>query len=142
MKKNKKVLIDANYFCALNNVNDALFKKAKNLAVKLADKNYRILTLNYIVSEALTVLSLRVGKKAAVNFGRKMFNNQRIQILRVSDKEEKEAFKIFLKVKNKNFSFVDAVILQILKDEKIDYLLTFDKQLKRQAKKRNHRTLK
>lgn len=135
MVKNKSVFIDSNYFCGIHNLDDTLHNKSKKFRHKLKDKNFKLFVSNYIVSEILTVLSQRVGKTIANEFGANIYQKKgSIKILRTNREIELKSFKIFKKIKSKNFSFVDATNLALIKKHKINFLLTFDSQLIKIAK--------
>lgn len=134
MGTSKTIFIDANYFCGLYNSKDTLNQKSINSSKVLKEKGYKSYVSSYIVVEAMTILSQRVGKNIAILFWEKI-NNGTIDIIYLDKKLQFESFAIFEKIKNKNISFVDASILALMKKYKINYLLTFDKQLIKEAKK-------
>ncbi len=136
MAIDKTVFIDSCCFCGLNNSKDTLHIKSKLAFSSLRKEEHKLFTSNFIISETITVLSQRAGKKAASKFGEDIFNQDNlIEILRTNISDEINSFNIFKKVKSKNISFVDVSTLALMKKYKINYLLTFDKKLIIEAKK-------
>lgn len=134
VQNSKKVFIDTNYFCGLYNPKDTLNKQSINASKVIKQKDYDIYVSNYIILESLTIISQRVSKKTALTFWGKI-HDKRAKIFYVDKIIQKNSFKIFKKVKSKNFSFVDATTLAFIKKYKINFLLTFDSQLIKIAEK-------
>ncbi|MBU0618866.1 PIN domain-containing protein [Patescibacteria group bacterium] len=138
----KSIFVDTNYFCGLYNSADTLHLKSKEIFEKFKKTQHKLYTSSFIVAEVLTVLSQRIGKKSSIDFGTDILSQENlIKILRINTKIERDAFVIFKKIKSKNFSFVDALSLALIKKHKINLLLTFDKQLVNLAKTNNIKIL-
>jgi predicted nucleic acid-binding protein len=142
MAVNKTLFLDTNYFCGLHNPKDSLYLKSRKAFIKIKKEKYILHISNFILAEVFTILSQKVGKRIAIQFGRNLFSSYSpINIIRMTGKDELSSFNIFQKVKSKNFSFVDANSLALMKKFKINYLLTFDNQLIQEAKKYNIKSL-
>ena len=118
------LFVDANFFCALYNDSDAHYSKAEVIATRLND--FRLLTSNFVLLETYTVLSQRASKKEAIAFGERLKKDSPYAIYWISKQLEEDVWKIFISIKDKNFSYVDASILTVIKREKISHLLSFD----------------
>lgn len=118
------LFVDANFFCALYNDSDAHYSKAEAIATRL--NGFRLITSNFVLLETYTVLSQRASKKEAVAFGERLKKDSPYAIYWISKEFEEEVWRIFTSIKDKNFSYVDASILAIIKREKINHLLSFD----------------
>lgn len=118
------LFVDANFFCALYNDSDAHYAKAEIIAARLND--FRLITSNFVLLETYTVLSQRASKKEAVAFGERLKKDSPYAIHWINKEFEEEIWKIFTLIKDKNFSYVDASILAVIKKEKITHLLSFD----------------
>lgn len=132
---NSPLFIDSNFFCALYNNIDSLHLKAKLLAPSLKDT--QLVISNFVLLETYTVLSQRASKKRALQFGNHVANNNPYDIFWIDRNLEDEVWKIFSSIKDKNFSYVDASILAVLKKEKIHHVLSFDSGFKKQEKEFN-----
>ncbi|MDO8657351.1 MAG: PIN domain-containing protein [Candidatus Levybacteria bacterium] len=120
--------VDTNFLCALYNRTDSLHERAKQ-QVPLLKKFYPVIS-NFILLESYTILSQRAGKLNAIEFKKKIYNNNDYQIIWIDKEFENNIWKIFKKIKDKNFSYVDVSILAIIKQEKIKHLLSFDESFK------------
>lgn len=118
------LFVDANFFCALYNDSDAHYSKAEVIATRLND--FRLITSNFVLLETYTVLSQRASKREAIAFGELLKKDSPYAIYWISKEFEEEVWKIFKSIRNKNFSYVDASILAVMKKEKISHLLSFD----------------
>lgn len=118
------LFIDTSYLCAYYNKLDSLHDKAKGLFPKLPEFN--IIISNFILLECYTVISQRVSKKHALLFKEDMYNQKYYSIFWIGRKLEDEAWTIFQSIKDKNFSYVDASTLAVMKSQKITHLLSFD----------------
>ncbi|MEK7534716.1 MAG: PIN domain-containing protein [Patescibacteria group bacterium] len=131
----QSLFIDTNVICSLYNPKDSLNTKAEE--GKHLFKEYQPVLSNFILLETYTILSQRVSKEFAIKFGQDIQQEHRYVIYWIDKKLEEEVWKIFKSIKNKNFSYVDASILAIMKKEKISHLLSFDttfKNLQKQFK--------
>ncbi len=125
MTKHSRIVIDSNYYLALVNPLDSLHQNAVNLTHQI-EKSQAVIS-GYIFSEITTVTSQKIGKQAAVDLGASLLNNPLIQMTTVNHSLFLASWKIFLKLKQKNLSFVDCSILALMKQLNIKQLLSFDR---------------
>jgi len=129
------VLIDSNVFIALVAEEDALHKGAISSWENLKLSSSLLITSNVVISETITVLSLRTGKLDALRFINMIYNSQITTVLRSNEEDELLAVAIFKKAESKNISFADCLTLALMKVHQVSTLLTFDVQLQKMAKK-------
>jgi len=120
----QSLIIDTNVICALYNSEDSLYQKAQRIKHLLTE--YNPVVSNFILLETYTVLSQRVSKEFAVSFGKRVRERHSYAVVWINRKLEQDIWKIFVSIKDKNFSYVDASILAVMKKEKISHLLSFD----------------
>lgn len=118
------IFIDTNFLCALYNEKDSLHEKARAIWPTLEDFDY--VASNFILLEAYTILSQRASKVQAIAFGNYVRKENPYTIVWIDRNLEKDIWNIFKSIKDKNFSYVDASILAVIKKEKISHLLSFD----------------
>ena len=118
------LFVDTNYLCAFYNRSDSLHEKAKKYSSLLQE--FHIVISNFILLESYTVLSQRVSKNHVLTFKEDMYNEKYYRIYWVDKNLEENVWSIFKSIKDKNFSYVDASILAVMKKEKISHLLSFD----------------
>jgi len=122
------LFVDTNYLCALYNKLDSLHEKAKKLYSSLQEFN--VVISNFILLESYTVLSQRVSKNHVLTFKEDIHNEKYYRIYWVDKNLEENVWSIFKSIKDKNFSYVDASILAVMKKEKISHLLSLDASFK------------
>lgn len=119
-----RIVVDSNYYLALVNPLDSLHQNAVNITHQIEKKQAVI--SDYIFSEITTVISQKISKQAAVELGSSLLNNPLIQMTTINHSLFLASWKIFLKLKQKNLSFVDCSILALMKQLNIKQLLSFD----------------
>lgn len=125
------ILLDTSFICSLHLPEDSLHHKALTISKELVNQKVNLYISNFILLEVLTVLSQRKSRKLAIEFGRSVKEEPVIKTIRIDGILEEYSWKIFLKTKEKDLSFVDCSTLAVLDKEKVDYLITFDKLFNR-----------
>ncbi len=135
MGDSRKTLVDANVFIALLNKDDTLHERAISLWSNLKRENRELVTLNVVASEALTVLSQRGNKMLALELADTLYGvgENDIDVLYADKVLEERALERFRNIRNKNMSFVDAIILATLEQYAIPALASFDRTLQKHA---------
>ena len=85
-----------------------------------------LITSNYIFDEIMTLAKLRLGFDVAATFGEKLWSQEIAGLVRVTAQDEAEAWKIFLKFKDKGFSFTDCTSFAIMERLCISEAFTLD----------------
>ncbi len=117
------ILLDSSVVIAAFRQNE----KMHNEAIDIIKKSWKIIILDYILSEILTVLKMRESHGIAVKCLDFLNNNNNIDILKVSDLEFDRSLNFF-ETNNNKLSFVDILLLEVKKYRNIK-LATFDKDL-------------
>lgn len=121
------LFVDSDGFVALSKEDDANHTKALKLLQKAIGADISFVTSNYVFSEVVTVLSQRLGHKAALEFIKEMKSPASGYAIRWIDEDiEQEAISIFSKQTSKNVSFVDCTNMAIMKLYGIDVIFSFD----------------
>ncbi len=134
--KIRAVVVDSNILIALFNQDDSLHERAAALWREFRDDPGILLyTSNFVLSEVLTVLRLRVGRAAALSFGAIVFGQTRaLHVVYIDHELMKQAYEIFSTVPIKDFSFVDASLVALSEAFQAE-LATFDKHLRTWSKR-------
>jgi len=117
------ILIDTSAWYAYIDKSDADHDAAVNLVRGL---NRPLITTNYIFDEILTLVKIRIGSHIAINFGRKLWNQEVATLIRVIEEDELKAWEIFVEYEDKGFSFTDCTSFAIMDRLKIDTAFAFD----------------
>jgi predicted nucleic acid-binding protein len=67
-----------------------------------------LFTSNVVVHEAITLIRLRLGYEQAVQFGKQLLAETTVPIVRVTSDDERQAWNIFQRYRDKRLSFVDC----------------------------------
>src|SRR5689334_22371162 len=103
------IFVDTDAFIASLKADDPNHERAKDLFERLKQHPIQFMTSNYVFSEAITVLSQRVSKAAALAYIDTMTATESpFQIRRIGEAEEAEALTVFKAQTSKNTSFVDC----------------------------------
>ncbi len=121
-----KVFIDTGAFLALANKSDSLHDLTATVYREAVDQNATFYTSNYVIDETITLVRARANHKAAVAFINSL-DISRIKILRVADRDERTAKDIFIKYRDKDFSFTDCTSFALMDKHPINSALSLDK---------------
>lgn len=124
-----RLFIDTSAFVALEDEDDKEHKAALDYREKIRREEtpFRALyTSNYILDEVVTLLRLKLGHQAAVVFGENLRRSKVLRRLRVTPAIEDNAWKIFKKYSDKDFSFTDCTSFVLMEQEAISTAFTFD----------------
>lgn len=130
----RKILVDADIFVALNCEHDSSHKKAV-LLNNLLSPEVTIMVSDPAFGEAITVISQKAGLDKAIEFAEKVLDSQ-IDIVEVDAKLRRAALDIFKKQTSKNSRFTDCINMAIMKNEGIGTIFSFDEQYKKNKFKR------
>ncbi len=86
-----------------------------------------LLATNFIFDETITLLRSRLGWNVAKDFGQKLKKSSFATLISVKDEDEDRAWEIFLKYKDKDFSYTDCTSFAVMERLKMDTAFSFDK---------------
>lgn len=121
-----KVIIDSNVFVAVFLLEDSLHIPATQLVSQLKRQGTIFCTINLVLQESATVLSMRKGMTSARTFYASVHDFVD-QMVPFDEIVEKESWKIFLSQTKKGTSFVDCAILASARHYQIDKIASFDR---------------
>jgi len=125
------IFIDTNFYVSLENKADSNHEKAKEILNSLIQKDPQFFTTTLILYETVTVISLRVGREAAIYF--KDNFDPATRVLWLDKAIETKAWNLFRKIKDKDVSFVDCYSFALLGELMVREVLTFDKDFAKQG---------
>ena len=85
-----------------------------------------LVTSNLVIYETLTLIRMRLGFEPAVRFGRRLFDEAITPCLRVTTKDESNAWTLFRRYRDKRFSFVDCTSFVLMERCGIRTAFAFD----------------
>jgi len=117
------IFVDTSAWYALLDKNDA----NHYAAVKFYDSLvHPLVTSNYIADEVITLARIRLGYKVAVEVGQKLWDESIANLIRVMPEDEKKAWEIFVKYRDKTFSFTDCSSFALMERIGITEVFAFD----------------
>ena len=127
------VFVDASPLYALNSLHDQYHLKSQALLKSIKKQRLKMVTTDYVVDEALTVLitSRKGGYHFALNLLKYLFgkskDNSMIKIEWISQDRFRLAAEIFRRYnRDKTWSFTDCASFTVMKELKIKTAFTFD----------------
>lgn len=88
--------------------------------------NQSLLTTDYIVDEALTLLKARGKPRLALKLGERFFNGDLAQVHYLTEDDIRTAWQVFRTYTDKEWSFTDCASKVIIGRLGITYALSFD----------------
>jgi len=139
MAYNASVIVDTSFFVAFICSQDSNHSKSMDFLEHLL-KNYDVYISNYIYLEFATIASQRIGKEGLRNI-LSQFPLFGITEIFISEDLHDKIKKEFVKLVDKNISFVDLSTSYIAKKHNIENVLTFDKHFKKVGKQYGFKVL-
>ena len=118
--------MDSNGWVAISNKKDQFHDNAVKLNKELLENGNRYVTSNFVLDEVYTVLLMRIGHFAAVDFGERIRQAQTVNIIHISADIEEKAWKIFKKYSDKEFSFTDCSSFAVMQGLNLKEAFTND----------------
>ncbi len=135
LEETPKLLLDTSFIVALFYGDKSSIDKAQMVLPALITVDHLYIN-NYVLSEVLTVLSQRIGKKKT-KVALETLQNNRVELLNVPRAVEDRAYDEFLKIHQKNISYADVMLVLHAKEKGIDGILTLDNHFLYLGKKYN-----
>ena len=119
------VFIDTGAVLAIADKSDMSHALVTSIYQQVIEQRAILYTSNYIIDETITLIRARVGHKAATSFING-FAASKIKVLWVTRSDEDAAKEIFIKYKDKDFSFTDWFSFSLIDRYLIDTILSLD----------------
>lgn len=122
----RRVFVDTGAFVALRNRREAEHAQARDTLSKLVTERAVLLTSNYVVAETYTALLVRIGGSEAIEWGRRLRVSDAIELVRVDEQLEHDAWRILESHEDKSWSYVDATSFALMDREGVNEAFAFD----------------
>lgn len=122
----RSVFVDTSAFVALRNAAEAEHGRARAALSDLIAEGAALYTSNYVFAETYTALMVRVGRGEAIEWGRRFRASGAIDLVRVEDDVEGEAWEILERHGDKSWSYVDATSFALIEREGNGEAFAFD----------------
>lgn len=127
----RTILVDTSAYYALKDKDDSCHPDA----LQFVKTNTSIMvTTNLIVIETLNLIKQRLTYQQAVEIGKKMFNPKIIHVIKITDEDITEAWRIFQRYDDKGYSFTDCTSFVVMERLKIPAAFAFDEHFRQYGK--------
>ncbi|HWY17106.1 MAG TPA: PIN domain-containing protein [Solirubrobacteraceae bacterium] len=120
------MFVDTGAFVALRNQGEREHEAARAALSELVAAHTQLLTSNYVFSETYTALLVRAGREEAIRWGRRFRAGEAIEMVRIDEPIEQEAWSILESHADKRWSHVDATSFALMEREGIAEAFAFD----------------
>jgi uncharacterized protein len=86
-----------------------------------------LFTSNYVFAETYTALLVRLGRREAVEWGKRFRAGSAVELIRIEPEVEEEAWSILETHTDKQWSYVDATSFALIEREGFTAAFAFDR---------------
>jgi predicted nucleic acid-binding protein len=122
----RTVFIDTSAFVALRNGSEAEHEEARATLTGLIADGASLYTSNYVFAETYTALLVRVGRREAIEWGRRFRASEAIGLVRVESGIDDDAWAILEQHRDKQWSYVDATSFALIERDGGGEAFSFD----------------
>ncbi len=123
----RRVFVDTGAFVALRNRAEREHGAAREALSKLVSERTPLFTSNYVFAETYTALLIRAGRKEAIEWGKRFRAGEAVELVRVDELLEDDAWSILDSHDDKRWSYVDATSFALMTREGTAEAFAFDR---------------
>jgi uncharacterized protein len=123
----RRIFVDTGAFVALRNQAEREHRTARRALAELQAARAQLFTSNYVFAETYTILLRRVGWPEAVAWGVAFRSGTQIELIRVDELLEDQAWSILESHADKRWSYVDATSFALMEREATSEAFAFDR---------------
>jgi uncharacterized protein len=123
----RQVFIDTSAFVALRNRAEIEHGPARQALRDLVEAGARLFTSNYVFAETYTALLVRVGREEAIAWGSAFRSGGVVELVRIDEPIEEQAWSILVSHRDKTWSYVDATSFALMDREGVEEAFAFDR---------------
>jgi hypothetical protein len=119
--------VDSSAFYAAKDPSDRRYAEAVAFMERVRKTpNLRLVTSNFILDETLTLIRMKLGHQAAVQFGQQIRESRIVEVIRITEALEERAWQIFVKYSDKDYSFTDCTSFAVMEERSLSDAFAFD----------------
>jgi predicted nucleic acid-binding protein len=126
----KLLFVDTAGWVAAADASDAHGAAVRRARDRWLEEEGAMLTTDYVCSETLTTLRLRLGLDAAEAWWKQIEGSSRLRIESVDALRADRARAIFFRYTDKDFSFTDCTSFVVMRDLRVKKALTLDRHFR------------
>jgi predicted nucleic acid-binding protein len=121
------VFVDTGAFVALRNRAEREHEAAREALSTLVSERTPLFTSNYVVAETYTALLIRAGREEAIEWGRRFRAGEAVELVRIDEGVEDDAWSILESHAEERWSYVDATSFALMEREGTAEAFAFDR---------------
>lgn len=118
--------MDTSAFVALRNRAEREHEPARVALSRLVSERAQLFTSNQVFAETYTALLVRVGRAEAIEWGRQFGAGSAIELIRIDESLEEDAWALLESHADKQWSYVDATSFALMEREHVQTAFAFD----------------
>jgi predicted nucleic acid-binding protein len=123
----RRIFVDTGAFVALRNRSEREHESARAALSSFVSERTPLYTSNYVFAETYTALLIRVGRAEAIEWGRRFRASEAVEMVRVDEALEDDAWSILDCHDDKQWSYVDATSFALMQREGTEEAFAFDR---------------
>jgi len=128
----RSIIVDTSALYALVDADDAHHREAVSY-LKRAGRDASLVLADTTLMEALTRIGRRLGRRTAARTLRSILQSQRFRVIRLTDQDYEETWRIFEQYADKDWSPFDCACLAVARSRKIQEAFAFDAPFEQMA---------
>ena len=122
----QRVFVDTSAFIALLDPRDDCHDQAAHIEQVLSSQAARLVTTNFVLDETYTGLRGKIQHSAILRFRGSVRQSRRLSVVHVTEAVEDQAWEIFARYEDKDFSFTDCTSFAVMQQLGITTAFAFD----------------
>jgi predicted nucleic acid-binding protein len=122
----QRVFVDTSAFIALLDPRDDCHAQAVHVEQSLSGQAARLITTNFVLDETYTGLRSKIQHSAILRFRDSVRQSRRLSVVRIGEALEEQAWEIFARYDDKDFSFTDCTSFAVMQQLGITTVFAFD----------------
>jgi predicted nucleic acid-binding protein len=129
----RKIFLDTAYLQALIDSGDNLYQLSQMMTAKLG--KFQGITSEMVLTELLNALCSRGEylRKSAIRLTHRLQNDGRTIIIPQTSEQFEQAFEFYQRRLDKGYSLTDCSSMQIMREQGLNEILTFDKHFQQEG---------
>ncbi len=124
-----RIFVDTWAWYALTDAAEESHLQAQQASEQLLHANYTLVTTNFVLDEAVTLIHYNLHHAAAVRFWhmvQSLVQDGLVELVRVSEKQEAAAWAIMEQYEDQDFSYTDCTSFAVMRELELNQVFTAD----------------
>ena len=122
----QRIFVDTSAFIALLDPRNDCHVQAVHIEQSLSSQPVRLVTTNFVLDETYTGLRGKIQHTAILRFRDSVRQSRRLSVVRITEALEDQAWEIFARYEDKDFSFTDCTSFAVMQQLGITTVFAFD----------------